>query len=341
MGGRETLLKNIDTALVTGGGGFVGKAVVRLLLENNVKCRVIGRNRYPDIESLGVDCRVGDIRDRQAVIQASKGVDCVFHVAALAGIWGKWKTYYDINVIGTENVLEGCRKNGVPYLVYTSTPSVVFSQKDIAGKDESLPYATRFLCHYARSKVLAEKRVLQASNRQVKSCAIRPHLIWGPEDPHLVPRLIESGIKGKLAIVGSGKNLVDITFIENVAHAHVLAAKNLSTSATSAGKAYFIGQEEPVALWEWINTLFMELGIPPVTKKVSFPVARRFGAVYEMIYTLFKLPGEPRMTRFLAYQLAHSHYFSHENAEKDLNYRPIVSLEEGMKLLVAWAKALR
>ncbi|BCL60873.1 3-beta hydroxysteroid dehydrogenase [Desulfomarina profundi] len=340
MGGRETLLKNIDTALVTGGGGFVGKAVVRLLLENNVKCRVIGRNRYPDIESLGVDCRVGDIRDRQAVIRASKGVDCVFHVAALAGIWGKWKTYYDINVVGTENVLEGCRKNGVPYLVYTSTPSVVFSKKNIAGEDESLPYATRFLCHYARSKVLAEKMVLMANNQLVKSCAIRPHLIWGPGDPHLVPRLIESGRKRKLAIVGSGKNLVDITFIENVAHAHVLAAENLSTSATSGGKAYFIGQEKPVALWEWINTLFMELGIPPVEKKVSFTVARRLGAVYEMMYTLFRLQGEPRMTRFLAYQLAHSHYFSHENAEKDLNYRPIVSLEEGMKMLVAWAKAL-
>ncbi|WP_457576515.1 NAD-dependent epimerase/dehydratase family protein [Desulfomarina sp.] len=340
MGGRETLLKNIDTALVTGGGGFVGKAVVRLLLENNVNCRVIGRKSYPEIESLGVDCRVGDIRDRQAVIQASKGVDCVFHVAALAGIWGKWKAYYDTNVVGTENVLEGCRKNGVPYLVYTSTPSVVFSQKNIAGEDEALPYATRFLCHYAKSKVLAEKMVLLANSLQVKSCAIRPHLVWGPGDPHLVPRLIESGRKGKLAIVGSGKNLVDITFIENVAHAHVLAADNLSTSATSAGKAYFIGQEKPVVLWEWINTLFMELGIPPLRKKVSFPVACGVGAVYEMIYTLFRLRGEPRMTRFLAYQLAHSHFFSHENAEKDLNYRPVVSIEEGMKQLVAWAKAL-
>lgn len=340
MGGRETLLKNIDTALVTGGGGFVGKAVVRLLLENNVQCRVLGRNRYPEIESLGVDCRVGDIRDRQAVIEASRGVDCVFHVAALAGIWGKWKTYYDINVAGTENILEGCRKNGVPYLVYTSTPSVVFSQQNIAGEDETLPYATRFLCHYARSKVMAEKMVLLANNQVVKSCAIRPHLIWGPGDPHLVPRLIEQGRKGKLAIVGSGKNLVDITFIENVAHAHVLAAENLSTSATCAGKAYFIGQEKPVALWEWINSLFVELGMVPVRKKVPFTVACGVGAVYEILYRLFRLQGEPRMTRFLAYQLAHSHFFSHKNAEKDFNYRPIVSIEEGMKLLVAWANTL-
>jgi len=270
----------------------------------------------------------------------SKGVDCVFHVAALAGIWGKWKTYYDINVAGTENVLEGCRKNGVPYLVYTSTPSVVFSQKNIAGEDESLPYAARFLCHYARSKVQAEKMVLMANHQQVKSCAIRPHLIWGPGDPHLVPRLIESGRKGKLVIVGSGKNLVDITFIENVAHAHILAADNLSTSATSAGKAYFIGQEKPVVLWEWINTLLVELGIPPVRKKIPFTVACSIGSVYEMIYRLFRLQGEPRMTRFLAYQLAHSHFFSHENAEKDLNYTPIVSVEEGMKVLVPWAKAL-
>jgi nucleoside-diphosphate-sugar epimerase len=340
MGGKENLLKNIKSALVTGGGGFVGGAVVRMLLENNIHCRVLGRNRYPDIESLGAECRVGDICEEQTVMQATKGVDCVFHVAALAGIWGKWQTYYDINVGGTGNVIEGCRKNGVPCLVYTSTPSVVFREYDINGENESLPYATRFLCHYAKSKVEAEKMVLKANGPRLKSCAIRPHLIWGPGDPHLVPRLIESGRKGKLAIVGSGKNLVDISYIDNVAHAHILAARNLSTSGSCGGKAYFIGQEKPVVLWDWINTLFSELGIPVVKKKVPFSVAWRVGSVYEMVYSLLGIKREPRMTRFLACQLAHSHFFSHENAEKDLNYKPVVSMEEGMKRLIAWAEEL-
>ncbi len=326
----------MKTALITGGGGFVGKAVVKRLLDEGVSCRVLGRNPYPELHSLGVECVVGDIRDQDAVLEACRGVDIVFHVAALAGIWGTWEGYYSINVEGTKNVIAGCKKNDIPNLVYTSTPSVVFNRSDICGGDESLPYPTSFQCHYAKSKVMAEKIVLEAAGESLRSCALRPHLIWGPGDPHLIPRILDRGRKGQLKIVGEGSNLVDISYIENVAHAHLLAAENLISSGTASGNAYFISQGEPVNLWDWVNSLFEKAGVETLQKKVPFFLAYGAGGVLELFHTLFRSAEEPRMTRFLAEQLAKSHYFSIAKAEKDLGYTPQVSTEEGMDRLLQW-----
>jgi len=340
MGAKEVVFSDIKKALVTGGGGFVGKAIVRMLVERGVDCRVVGRNRYPEIEAMGVECLVADISDSDTMLAATKGVDTVFHVAALAGIWGSWQPYYRTNVLGTENVIRGCHVNNIPRLIYTSTPSVVFNQQDIKGGDESLPYAGSFLCNYAKSKMMAEKLVLSANTASLLTCAIRPHLIWGVGDPHLLPRLMDSGRKKKLKIVGSGKNLVDITHVDNVAYGHILAAANLSSSKTAAGQSYFIGQEKPVVLWDWINTLFSRLGIPVVESSVSYNTAYRIGALLELVYGLCGRKKEPQMTRFLAQQLAKSHYFSHNKAGIDLGYQPVVSIDTGIDRLVEWAEKL-
>lgn len=338
MGPEKIVLSGIKTALVTGGGGFVGKAIVQMLVEKGVACRVMGRNKYPEVEAMGVECLVGDISDVGTVLAATKGVDTVFHVAALAGIWGSWQTYYQTNVLGTRNVIRGCQVNNIPRLIYTSTPSVVFAQQDIKGGDESLPYANSFLCNYAKSKMMAEKLVLSATGGPLLTCAIRPHLVWGVGDPHLLPRLVDSGRKKKLKIVGSGKNLVDISYVDNVAYGHILAAANLTNSKTAAGQAYFIGQEKPVVLWDWVNTLFSRLNIPTVESSMSYNTAFMIGALLECVYKFCRLKKEPQMTRFLAQQLAKSHYFLHKKAELDLGYQPIISTEEGMDRLMEGLK---
>ncbi|MBA3007616.1 MAG: NAD-dependent epimerase/dehydratase family protein [Proteobacteria bacterium] len=325
----------MNKALITGGGGFVGKAIVRQLLAHGVQCLVVGRHAYPELESLGVTCRQGDIIDCGFIRECCQGVDTVFHVAALAGIWGRWRDYYATNVLGTENVLAGCRAEGVRHLVYTSTPSVVFNQHSICNGDEKLPYADHFLCHYARSKVMAEQLVLAESDYDLHTCAIRPHLVWGPGDPHLIPRLIDRGRKGQLRRVGDGQNLVDISYIDNVAHAHLLAADNLAGVGTASGRAYCISQGEPMNLWQWINELFSRLDIAPIRSKISYPVAYGLGALLEWGYRLSGCQREPQMTRFLAQQLAKSHYFSIAQARRDLGYQPIVSTEEGMERLLA------
>ena len=334
MGRRKTLDTSIKTVLVTGGNGFVGRAIVSLLLDEGVSCRVIGRNFYPELHALGVECFVGNITDAKIMRRATAGVDTVFHIAALAGIWGCWQDYYQTNVLGTRNVIEACRDR-VERLVYTSTPSVVFDRCSIEGGDESLPYPSSFLCHYAKSKVLAEKDILQVNGKGVLTCAIRPHLVWGPGDPHLIPRLIASRLEKRLKIIGKKDNLVDISYVDNVAYAHLLAANNLATSKSGAGKPYFVSQGTPVNLWDWLNDLFCRLGVPEIHSSVSFPLAYSVGACCEAWYTLSQRKEEPPMTRFVAEQLAKSHYFSIANAQKDLGYAPVVSTEEGVTRLVA------
>lgn len=325
-------------AVVTGGGGFVGKAVVKQLLSRGIETTVIGRNPYPDVEKIGANVQCGDIRDARFMRKTCKGHDIVFHVAAKAGIWGSYEDYYSINVQGTENVLDSCRQNNIPALVYTSTPSVVFRNNDLQGVDEKTPYAESFLCHYARTKVLAEKKVLAANSDSFKTTALRPHLVWGPGDTNLIPRLVDRGLKKQLKIVGAADNLVDISYIDNVAHAHLLAADNLHQSASAQGQAYFISQGEPVNLWNWINDLFKRLDIPPVTRRISFKKAYLAGTIIEKIYLILKKTEEPPMTRFLAEQLARSHWFSIDNARKDLGYQPKISTREGINNLVAWLK---
>lgn len=322
-------------ALVTGGGGFVGSYIVKQLLARGVECLVVGRNPYPELQSLGATCLIGDICDASFLSRSFQNVDTVFHVAALAGIWGKWEDYYRINVQGTENVIAACKSNHVCNLIYTSTPSVVFNGDDIVNGDEQLPYAKHFLCHYAKSKVLAEKLVLESSvgNFPFQTCAIRPHLVWGPGDPHLIPRLLERGRQKQLKKVGDCTNLVDISYVENVAEAHLLAAINLETTKTAAGQAYFISQGEPVNLWHWIDELFRDLGVPQISSRVPFRVAYAAGAVLEGLHHVFASHKEPRMTRFLAEQLAKSHCFSIAKATKDLGYTARITTKEGMKYL--------
>jgi len=324
-----------ENVVVTGGGGFIGKALVRALVDEGARVTVIGRNPYPDVEAQGVRCLQGDIRDRDFLFKAFAGCTTVFHVAAKAGIWGPKKEYFAINTLGTQNVLSACSHNRVANLVYTSTPSVVFAQNNIEGGDESLPYAHKTLCHYAASKIAAEKAVIAANAPELRTVAIRPHLVWGPGDQNLIPRLVERGRAGMLKVVGSGRNRVDIAYIDNVVHLHMLAAKNLQTTATAAGEAFFIGQNVPVVLWDWINELFARMNINPVKSRVPFPLAYMAGACLELIGTVRGQKEEPKMTRFLAHQLAHSHWFSHRKAEEILGYREKVSTEDGMERLVA------
>ena len=246
-------------AFVTGGGGFVGSAIVRQLVDKGVEVGVFGRNQYPHLENLGVRQFQGDILDSDLLIRFMQGYDTVFHVAAKAGIWGPKHEFEQTNVTGTRNVIGACFANNIQSLVYTSTPSVVFNRRDISGADERLPYAKRFLCYYASSKAVAEQMVLVSNSEVLKTCAIRPHLVWGPGDPHLIPRLIARGKAKKLKQVGDGLNMVDISYVDNVADAHILAAENLFSSATAAGNAYFISQGEPVNLWNWVNDLFSKI----------------------------------------------------------------------------------
>lgn len=323
-------------ALVTGATGFLGLHVVEMLVARGDRVRALCRGPSTDLDRLGAERIVGDVRDFGAVDSACRGVEVVYHTAAEAGIGGRWRNYYQTNVVGTRNVVDACRRNGVSRLVYTSSPSVTFQGQDQRGVDESAAYPRRWLACYPRSKAMAEQHVLAASGQNgLLTCALRPHLIWGVGDKHLIPTLLARAQAGKLRRVGDGRNLVDIVYVENAARAHLLAADALLPGSPAAGRPYFISQGEPVNLWRWIDEILALASLPPVGRSVSPAVAWCMGATMETAYALFRINGDPPMTRFLAAQLATSHYFDIGQARRDLGYEPLVSTAEGMRRLGA------
>ena len=320
-------------ALVTGGGGFLGSGIVRGLLNDGCDVSVIGRKAYAHLPR-SVKILKGDIRDIGFVNKSLENMDVLFHAAAIPGIWGPAEEFYGINVQGTENIIKACRNNQVRKLVFTSSPSVVFGQSSLEGVDESTPYPEEYLCEYSRTKALAEKIILKANDSNLSTVAIRPHLIWGPGDPHLVPRILEKAEKNRLVKVGEGKNLVDIIYIENAVSAHLKACEALTPDGNVAGKTYFVSDGEPVNLWDWINQLLKRAGKPMVSRKISYQNAMRLGALMESTYGFLRIKNEPPMTRFLASQLATSHYFNISRAKNDFGYQPLVSPGEGMDRLI-------
>lgn len=353
------LALKVQHAFVTGAGGFLGKAICLRLLAAGIKVTGFARGHYPELEALGVVMLQGDLVNKDLLQQAMQGCDIVFHVASKAGVWGDRDSYFCPNVKGAANVIAACKALKIDKLVYTSTPSVTFAGQDESGIDESTPYATRFLNHYAHSKAIAEKMMLDANqvgdmplenpdvtqvSSQVttqatapyalKTVALRPHLIWGPGDPHLVPRVLSRGRLGKLKLVGREDKLVDTIYIDNAAYAHVLAALELCQAKPKCqGKAYFLSNDEPITMAEMINLILACDALPPVTKRVPQSVAYVVGAVLESVHYLLKKQEEPMMTRFVARQLSCSHYFDISAAKRDLGYRALVSINQGMARL--------
>jgi nucleoside-diphosphate-sugar epimerase len=353
---------------VTGASGFIGGKLAERLLADGRPVRVLSRRPLPELEARGAEVILGDLHDRAALARGCLAADTVFHVAGRVGVWGPADDFFRVNVEGTRHVIAACRDAKVPRLVYTSSPSVVYNGGDLAGLDESAPLCTAAPCAYPTSKAAAEKLVLEANDQSLATVALRPHLVWGPGDKNVVPRIMALARAGKLKIVGAGRNKVDITHISNVVDAHLLAEGALldvagvadpdalekstansrspgsATPATvtkhhPAGRAYFITNGEPVVLWDWINDVLRGVGIPEITRRVPLPVAYAAGALLEAVWRMGKKSGEPPMTRFVAKEMATDHWFKIDAAHRDLGYHPLVSVAQGTKELIEHYKA--
>ncbi len=317
--------------LVTGGGGFLGRYIVEKLLGAGHEVTSFSRRRYLELEKIGAKTITGDICDREAISLAINGMDGVIHTASRVGVWGPWNEFYRANVIGTRNVIDACRKNGVGRLVYTSSPSVVFDGADHEGIDESYPYPDNYLAYYPHTKAMAEREVINANGKRgLATCSLRPHLVWGPRDTNLIPRLVSRARSGRLKLVGNGHNLIDTVYVENAATAHVNALERLEEGSLVAGSVYFISQGEPVKIGHFINEVLDRYDLPPASKSVSFKTAYMVGSILEFMYQLIGKQDEPIMTRFLALQLSKSHYFDISKARTELGYYPSITIREGL-----------
>lgn len=328
-------------ALVTGGTGFLGRKIVERLLEQGRTVTVFSRRTARDLAVRGVRFVRASLADPVAVEEACHGVETVFHVASKVGVWGRYDDFFMSNVVGTRAVIAACRRQGVERLIYTSTPSVVYNGGDLAGVDESAPVTTRCPSPYPLTKAMAETEILDANSSALRTIALRPHLIWGVNDPNLIPRVIGSARRGKLRIVGSGRNRVDMVHIENAVDAHLAAESALAdNAAAAAGKPYFITNGEPILLWQWINRVLHGVGEKPVSRRISLRSATAIGAVCEAAWRCLPLRGDPPMTRFVAAELAKDHWFDIAAARRDLGYVPRVTMDAGTAQLIIWLKAI-
>jgi nucleoside-diphosphate-sugar epimerase len=325
-------------ALVTGGGGFLGRYLVEQLLARGDEVVSFSRGAHPELVEIGAQTARGDIQDGEAIAAACAGMDVVFHVTAKWGEWGEWAPYYQVNVVGTQNVIEACRAQGVPRLVFTSTPSVVFDNRPHEGADESLPYPDTYENNYAHTKAIAERAVVAANGDGLLTVSLRPHLVFGPRDDKLLPDILARAGDGKIPQIGTGENLVDLTYVEDAARAHLLAADALEAGSPVAGGIYFISQDEPVNPWQWMNELFAAFGLPPIHRRVPLWLAVAACTGIETAYRVLPLKGDPPLTRFLAYELALSHYYDLSRAKRDFGYAPQVDMQEATRRAVAYLK---
>ena len=340
MGAEEM---QIERVLVTGGGGFLGSAIVKQLVAKGYEVHTLNRSSYRHLDKLNVKSFRGDITKLDDVLTAAKGCDTIIHTAAKAGVWGSRSSYYTANVTGTSVVIKACQMLKIRRLVYTSSPSVTFNGNDQEGICESqASYPETFLAHYPETKAMAESGVLAAHSKDLATVALRPHLIWGPNDPHLCPRIIDRAKKGRLRFIGDGSSLVDAVYVDNAAYAHVLAAERLSFEAPIGGNAYFITNQEPWELKALINRILASANLAPIPdhKRLPAKLAYRIGQAMETSFNLLRVRREPPLTRFVARQLATSHWYDPKKAQTELGYRPLISMKEGFELLDASLDAI-
>ena len=326
---------------MTGGGGFVGSRLVRLLSDRGDEVTFLARGRYPAVEALpNVTGLHFDLRDADAVAAACAGQDVVFHLAALAAPWGKRAVFEAINVGGTQNVIDGCRAHGVPKLVYCSTPSVIGYLEDVEHGGPDVPYATEFVSLYQETKARAEQLARAANGDGLATVALRPHVVIGPGEQNMIPRLISKARSGRLPQIGDGSAQVDLTVVDNAAWAHLDACEALTgPDAACAGKAYFISNGEPVRTWDWIRDLLGQLGLPGPKRTLSFARALRAAKIVEFVWRLFRLPGEPPITQLQVVGMGRTHTFDIGPAQRDLGYSVRVSVAEATRQIVESVRA--
>lgn len=320
--------------LVTGGGGFLGQAVCRALAARGDVPVAFQRGAGEALEGSGVEVRRGDIREAGDVRAAAAGCDAVVHTAGKAGPWGDPAEYASINVQGTLNVLEACRDLGIDRLVFTSSPSVVHGGGDIEGGDETLPYPAHYHAAYPETKARAEQAVMAASDDRLRTVSLRPHLVWGPGDNHLLPRLAEKARQGPLRLPGADK-LIDTVYIDNAARAHLLALDALDTNPACHGRTYFISNGDPWPQGKIIAALLKAVGVDVEIRPISPRAALAAGMLAEWWWKRQKKTGEPPVTRWSAEQLATAHWYDIGAAQRDLGYSADVSMEDGLRRLAA------
>lgn len=323
--------------LVTGGCGFIGSNLVNGFADQGCEVTVLDFGGQPfrdDVHFINLD-----IRNKQQVIEACAGMDTIIHNASIVHTkHNQEDVVWAVNYNGTLNIIEACQQHKIPKLVYISSASAVYEGKDIENGDETLPYSSISQAPYADSKIQAEKDVLAFSGTtHTHACAIRPHVVFGIGDNRFMPAILEKAAQGKLKrAIGDRDKLSDFTYVANLVDAVLMAEERLGPGSPVSGQAYFITNGEPMAFFDFVEKVLVELGYPPIKGKVPYWIAYAAAAIAEGIDTLKggTLNAESGLTRFAVRYMVTHHYYSIEKAYQDFGWQPRISLSEGIKITV-------
>lgn len=316
--------------LVTGATGFLGKYVVEELVEHGYQVRAFGRNRAigQSLVNASVTFIQGDLTNQEDLTKACQEMDMVVHAGALSTVWGPWEDFYQTNVLGTKHVLEACREAKIERLVYVSSPSIYAAPRDqLDIKESDAPQENR-LNNYIRSKLASEK--LFKDYPDVSSVILRPRGLFGIGDTSILPRVLNLSQKIGIPLIGDGRQLMDMTCVENVALAIRLALE----TPQAAGEVYNITNGEPRAFRNLIEETLRGLGYPIRYRNIPAPLVSVISSSLECIYKSLKLKGEPALTRYTYYLLRYSQTLDISKAERDLGYRPKITISEGIEQYV-------
>ena len=321
--------------LVTGTGSLLLGGIASELVRRGDDVVCLQRRPSAFIGHQNAQEVLADICDAEAVVAAAHGCDAIIHGAARVGVVGSQKEFYDTNVTGTRNILEATEQHNISRLVFVSTPSVAHTGDSLIGAPAGEAEIGRSRSHYAESKAIAERTVLNARNERLAVVAVRPHLVWGPGDTQLVGRIVDRAASGRLAVIGTGDALVDSTYIDNAISAHIAALDSLHIGSACDGKAYVISNGEPRTVNELMRSMCNSAGVPFEPRHVSLAMGIRLGSLIERLWPMMQ-SSEPPLTRFIAEQLGTAHWFDQRAVQQDLGWTPHVSLDEGFQRLTQW-----
>lgn len=322
-----------DIVLVTGATGFLGEYLVRRLT-GEYRVFAMGRNleRGKQLERMGAEFCPGDFTDEQSCGKYFSGVRYVVHAGALSTVWGEWEDFYKTNVLGTGLVARLCYENRVQRMVYISSPSIYTGREDQYGIREEQAPDRNDLNYYIKSKLMAEKEVEKWGRKGLETVILRPRGLIGIGDTSLVPRLLRANDRVGIPLFRGGRNLVDLTSVENAAFACRLAL----TQKEAKGQIFNITNGEPAEFRVLLERFFKAAGKTPHYRNIPFGAAYKTAAVLEWIYRRFRLNGEPPLTRYTICTLGFGQTMDISRAREILGYFPEKTLEESIEEYGKW-----
>ena len=334
--------------LITGGAGFLGQALLRELRKTEVGALRLFDLHFADAPAPDLEQQCGDVRDEAALRSACEGVDAVIHAASLVD-WGQTtpEELEAVNIGGAEKLLRVARECGARALVYTSTMDVICGTQPVVDADESTPFPARFTNDYARTKALAEQCVLAANTPDFRTCALRPCGMFGEGDPYHVANVLRIVKAGSLPVrPGSGRARFQHVYVGNVAHAHVLAVRDLlAAEPRAAGQSYFVTDDCPASnFFEFMEPILEALGyaLPPRSRRMPYPVMLALGATMEGVATLCSpfVSFSPTLTRSSVRFVCHDHTFDGSKLRRELGYEPVYKESESIERSIAYFREL-